>query len=199
MLRDGIGARSLSWFTMHSSYPGKAYESASSAWYPEMGTSPEECAIEPPIVARPIVSLADIGEKEATLVMIFGLARISNDVIEQFPAGIVNAHNGLLPHFRGLDSPGWAYAHGEALGYTLHFIDGDLDSGEVITRREVSSGSKVDFDKGIVTDLSALSRLMLAGHAPVRHEFLAGRYYPRMSLSTRHILDLVCRKEARTP
>ena len=45
---------------------------------------------------------------------------------------IVNAHPGVIPASRGLDSFKWAICEGKPLGNTLHYIDEEVDAGEVI-------------------------------------------------------------------
>ncbi|WP_198172869.1 formyltransferase family protein [Bradyrhizobium sp. AT1] len=45
---------------------------------------------------------------------------------------IVNAHPGIIPAARGLDAFKWSIFHGVPLGITLHFVDADVDSGDVI-------------------------------------------------------------------
>ncbi len=46
---------------------------------------------------------------------------------------IINAHPGIIPSVRGLDAFKWAIYEGIELGVTLHFIDGDVDCGEIIS------------------------------------------------------------------
>jgi len=45
---------------------------------------------------------------------------------------ILNSHAGLIPTSRGLDSFKWAIFHQKEVGNTLHFINDEADSGEVI-------------------------------------------------------------------
>lgn len=45
---------------------------------------------------------------------------------------IINAHPGIIPAARGLDAFKWSILHGVQLGVTLHFVDSDVDSGDVI-------------------------------------------------------------------
>ena len=45
---------------------------------------------------------------------------------------IVNAHPGIIPTSRGLDSFKWAILNGDQVGITLHFIDQEVDKGEVL-------------------------------------------------------------------
>jgi hypothetical protein len=50
---------------------------------------------------------------------------------------ILNAHPGLLPQNRGVDSFKWAVVNRWPLGVTLHQIDEDIDSGYILHRERV--------------------------------------------------------------
>lgn len=45
---------------------------------------------------------------------------------------IINCHSGLIPQSRGLDSFKWDILLGNKIGTTLHFIDNQVDYGEII-------------------------------------------------------------------
>jgi len=45
---------------------------------------------------------------------------------------IINCHPGILPAVRGLDAFKWAIYKDNPLGVTLHYIDKDVDRGEII-------------------------------------------------------------------
>ncbi|HET7460873.1 MAG TPA: formyltransferase family protein [Longimicrobium sp.] len=59
-------------------------------------------------------------------------------VIETARIGVLNAHPALLPWTRGVGTTGPALEHGVALGATLHYVDGGIDTGAVIERRLVA-------------------------------------------------------------
>lgn len=61
---------------------------------------------------------------------------ISQEVIELFPYGILNAHGGDLPRYRGNACQAWAILNGEKfIGLCIHkMIGGELDSGDIISR-----------------------------------------------------------------
>lgn len=65
---------------------------------------------------------------------------IPQDVIDLFPLGILNAHGGDLPKYRGNACQAWAILNGEKrIGLCIHrMIGGELDSGEIITRDYLS-------------------------------------------------------------
>ena len=61
---------------------------------------------------------------------------IPQHIIDLFPLGILNAHGGDLPRYRGNACQAWAILNGEEkIGLCIHkMIGGELDSGDIITR-----------------------------------------------------------------
>jgi len=60
---------------------------------------------------------------------------ISKDIISYFKHGILNAHPGDLPRYRGNACPNWAILKGEKkFGLTIHLMNEKLDSGDIIKK-----------------------------------------------------------------
>jgi methionyl-tRNA formyltransferase len=61
---------------------------------------------------------------------------ISQETIDRFPLGILNAHCGDLPRYRGNACPAWAILNGEdQIGLCVHrMVGGQLDAGDIIAR-----------------------------------------------------------------
>lgn len=61
---------------------------------------------------------------------------ISQEIIDLFPLGILNAHGGDLPRYRGNACQAWAILNGEErIGLCIHkMVGGELDSGDIIAR-----------------------------------------------------------------
>ncbi len=61
---------------------------------------------------------------------------ISDDVIARYPLGILNAHGGDLPRYRGNACQAWAILAGEPkIAMCIHrMIGGEVDSGDIIAR-----------------------------------------------------------------
>lgn len=61
---------------------------------------------------------------------------IPQSVIDLFPIGILNAHGGDLPRYRGNACQAWAIINGESrIGLCVHkMVGGELDSGDIIAR-----------------------------------------------------------------
>ena len=56
----------------------------------------------------------------------------SRNLIEIFQKGILNAHIGLLPMYRGRSVFEWSLLHGKDVGVTTFFIDEGIDTGAPI-------------------------------------------------------------------
>jgi len=75
----------------------------------------------------------------AELVVLAGWMRmVKTQMLEAFPRRIINIHPSLLPAFPGLEA--WRQAldaRVEKTGCTVHFVDGGMDTGEIIAQNEV--------------------------------------------------------------
>ena len=50
----------------------------------------------------------------------------------------MNAHPGIIPLTRGLDSFKWAIYNNDPVGNTLHLIDNEVDKGEILQIKHTS-------------------------------------------------------------
>ena len=73
------------------------------------------------------------------LVALAGFMRVLKaPMLNAFPRRIVNIHPSLLPKFPGLEAWRQALEAGEMLtGCTVHYVDEEIDHGDVIAQREV--------------------------------------------------------------
>lgn len=62
---------------------------------------------------------------------------LPQEVIDHFPLGILNAHGGDLPRYRGNACQAWALLNGEdRIGLCIHkMVGGELDNGNIIVRK----------------------------------------------------------------
>ena len=51
--------------------------------------------------------------------------------------GIINAHMGLLPKYRGMNVLEWSILNNDPIGVTLHYIDEGIDTGDIIKFKEI--------------------------------------------------------------
>lgn len=83
--------------------------------------------------------IAALTERNVELVCLAGYMRLlSPYFIQAFPNRIINIHPSLLPDFPGLSVHERVLASGaQKSGCTVHFVDEELDHGDVILQREV--------------------------------------------------------------
>jgi methionyl-tRNA formyltransferase len=64
------------------------------------------------------------------------LTLIPEKVMKLFPYGILNAHCGDLPKYKGNACPNWAIIKGEKeFAITIHFMAEELDSGDIVIKK----------------------------------------------------------------
>jgi phosphoribosylglycinamide formyltransferase-1 len=75
----------------------------------------------------------------AEIVVLAGYMRmVKSPILESFPRRIINIHPSLLPAFPGLEAWKQALRAGvPKTGCTVHFVDGGMDTGEIIAQSEV--------------------------------------------------------------
>ncbi len=92
--------------------------------------------------------IAELKKRNVELVCLAGYMRLlSEEFIHAFPNRILNIHPSLLPSFRGLEAQKQAIDHGAKIsGCTVHFVDEELDHGEIILQKtvEVKSGDTAE-------------------------------------------------------
>lgn len=98
----------------------------------------------PPVFTHP-----PTGMRETFLAELRGLAPVLGisvsysrilwpELLDLFPHGVVNLHNGKLPAYRGANVLQWAIINGETeTAATLHRMDGGIDTGPVIAAAAV--------------------------------------------------------------
>jgi len=94
----------------------------------------EAKALREPEVAEAIGGLnAEIG------VSAFFGHILRSDILELFPAGMINLHPAYLPYNRGAYTNVWSIVDGTPAGATLHYIDTGVDTGDVIARSRIQT------------------------------------------------------------
>jgi phosphoribosylglycinamide formyltransferase 1 len=92
--------------------------------------------LEPQAEVDLVRMLRDAGVE---LVALAGFMRVLKaPMLNAFPRRILNIHPSLLPKFPGLEAWRKALEAGEALtGCSVHYVDEEIDHGDVIAQREV--------------------------------------------------------------
>jgi len=125
--------------------------------------------------------------------------------ISAFRLGILNAHIGILPKYRGRCVVEWSVLQGDPTGVTVFFIDSGIDTGGRVVLREFipSNGWKrVGALKNMLFGCDArlyrkaLEALMQPGVRFEGNEILKGKRYYVMSKMFVHAVDRILRDRA---
>jgi phosphoribosylglycinamide formyltransferase 1 len=92
--------------------------------------------LAPEAEAELVRMLRDAGVQ---IVILAGFMRVlKSPMLKAFPRRILNIHPSLLPKFPGLEAWKQALAGGEKVtGCTVHYVDEEIDHGEIIAQQEV--------------------------------------------------------------
>jgi folate-dependent phosphoribosylglycinamide formyltransferase PurN len=76
---------------------------------------------------------------EPDLIVVVGTRRLKKDLYSIAEKGAINLHCGILPFYRGADSEFWAlcYNHPDEVGLSIHFLDEELDAGDIILQEKL--------------------------------------------------------------
>lgn len=74
--------------------------------------------------------------------------------------GVLNAHMGFLPKYRGMNVLEWSLFYNDPIGVTVHFINAGIDTGEIILKRgiECTEGDTIHTlrEKSLVVNIELL-------------------------------------------
>jgi hypothetical protein len=129
-----------------------------------------------------------------------GAGLLRRPLIDVFRFGVLNAHMGLLPAYRGMNVAEWAALEGAPVGCTAHLIDSGIDTGPMLALREIDTAGcgsiaalRGAVDHAQLTLLGDIVELIVSGRMP---EPLAAAEPPAPQYFPMH-QDLVAILEAR--
>ncbi len=82
--------------------------------------------------------------KNLNLDYIFGIHFpyiVPKDVLSLPKHGVLNLHPAYLPFNRGWHTPSWAILDNTPIGATLHFMDEDIDTGDIVCQEQIKISS----------------------------------------------------------
>jgi methionyl-tRNA formyltransferase len=98
-------------------------------------------AARPPVYAVQSHNSADCVELLRSLapdvIFLRGCGIIGPEIIEIPRVGVLNAHYGELPKYRGVYATEWAILHGDQPAVTMHMVDRNVDGGDILASRPV--------------------------------------------------------------
>lgn len=62
---------------------------------------------------------------------------LRKEMLDLMPKGCLNIHPGFLPYGRGAFPNVWSIVEGTPTGVTLHYMDRDVDAGDIVAQKEI--------------------------------------------------------------
>ncbi|MGN7611565.1 formyltransferase family protein [Magnetococcales bacterium HHB-1] len=84
-------------------------------------------------------TIQKLKEEKPDLFIHAGAGILRKALLEIPRLGTLNAHMGLLPHYRGMNVTEWAAFHNNPVGCSIHFIDPGIDTGRIILVKPIST------------------------------------------------------------
>jgi folate-dependent phosphoribosylglycinamide formyltransferase PurN len=75
------------------------------------------------------------------LLVLLGMDVVPSHVLDVPRLGTINAHNGALPAYRGMDAVAWAVLAGDPVVCSVHVVTPDVDAGDVLAEMTVPYGA----------------------------------------------------------
>jgi folate-dependent phosphoribosylglycinamide formyltransferase PurN len=117
-------------------------------------------------------------DKQIDLCIYAGAGIMRKDIIGAAPLGLLNAHMGILPGYRGMNVTEWAAWNGDPVGCTVHLIDTGIDTGDILVTRAVDASRASNIAE--LRKLVDASQIELLGEV-VQYILSEGRLPPRRS------------------
>jgi methionyl-tRNA formyltransferase len=111
--------------------------------------------------------------------------RLRRDVLALMPKGCVNVHPGFLPFNRGAYPNVWSIVDETPAGATIHYMDEDIDTGDVISQRRIAV-DPADTGETLYVRLEEACLELFRETWPQIHEGRAPRRPQREDEGTRH-------------
>ena len=111
---------------------------------------------------------------------------ICPEITDRFKGRAVNLHISYLPYNRGADPNLWSFLEDTPIGVTIHCLDGNIDTGDVIVREKVEFDLETDT---LRTTYRRLSETIEALFCRVWPEIRAGKVNPLPQLTYHRARD----------
>lgn len=132
------------------------------------------------------------------LCIVSGAGLLQKEIIEAFPDGLINIHLGNATEYRGLDTNFWAIYHNdlENVGVTIHFVDEELDTGDVIKYKKVKIEKDIKLYQLRFYEMLLASELIQSAlenyfnnNLNAKKQEKKGRYYSFMPLDLKKLIS----------
>jgi folate-dependent phosphoribosylglycinamide formyltransferase PurN len=152
-------------------------------------------------------AVAEVRRLAPDLIVHAGAGILRTELLTVPPLGTLNAHMGILPHYRGMNVCEWASLEGNPVGCSVLLLDTGLDTGDVVAVQEVDTAAATSVER--LRDLIDEAQIALLGEVvrfvvqtgslpPTRAQLVEeGRQYFRMHGDLKAVLEarLAARRE----
>ncbi|WKU03464.1 formyltransferase family protein [Micromonospora sp. HUAS LYJ1] len=178
---------------------GSAY---ASAWYPPEAPTAAPARRSQPHLPESRQHLARnwddvtgiVNHHRADLLVLIGMPIVPKQVLRQARLGVINAHNGALPQYRGMDAVGWAVLNNDPIVCTVHKAVAAVDQGNILATTTVTyrppaglrsrvKAAQMDLLRAVTLHTAATGRL------PEGRPQGPGRQYYRLHPHLKRVLD----------
>lgn len=151
-------------------------------------------------------ALEALQNARADLVVYAGGGILRKAFIETPRLGVLNAHGGPLPAFRGMNAAEWALFYGQRPAVAIHFIDTGVDTGPVLFQRPIPVASNGGVPRmrgegtrvGVEGLLEGVELIAQGNGSPTPQQPQAGRQHFVMAPALLEVLERWL-AEGRTP
>jgi len=120
-------------------------------------------------------SVQILREHKIDLFVYAGAGILKRRLIEAAKLGVLNAHMGLLPCYRGMNVTEWASWNGDPVGCSVHLIDAGIDTGDILLVRQVEISGATNVSQ--LRNLIDQSQIVLLGEV-VQYVLKTGQLPP---------------------
>jgi len=197
----GLPVTAVCWYAAASPTGQEARSNYADAWYPPQSAPLRAADVVPGPVARSTASTWDavaevLRRHVPDLVVLLGMPIVPATVLNLASLGFINAHNGSLPQYRGMDAPAWALLNDDPIVCTLHLARPAVDRGEILACAAVQFAPAGTLRSRVKTTqlnllLAATRHVTATGRLPdaTAQPEHGGRQYYRMHPHLKRILD----------
>lgn len=100
------------------------------------------------------------------------------EVLALLPGRAINLHISMLPHNRGADPNFWSWMDATPKGVTIHQIDEGMDTGAILTQREVAFGDRETLATSYARLRGSVEALFAEAWPRIRRDELPPRAQP---------------------
>ncbi len=130
-------------------------------------------------------AIAELKSYRPDLVVYAGGGIVRKPFLETPRIGVLNAHGGPLPRFRGMNAAEWSVLHGVPPSVCVIFLDAGIDTGPIVLEKPIPLEPCVDVPTlrgwgtrlSVVTLLEAVEMVAQSDFTPTPQDRSAGKQY----------------------